>query len=176
MEHREPTDGEFGRGFATRFKGPLERANGGQTQIAGVETIDMAEISSLDFELFPRKMKDELRFKLSELIDTFGARLVLISAHAEDTFKILQLADELGRSDVLWIVIDPDTLPQIGSLENIRDGVFGFEPASLQFEGPDAGVERGVVELFGVLDRPPDHGSSVPNTRLVVSYDNRNTS
>ena len=124
------TDGEFGRGFATRFKGPWERANGGQTQIAGVETIDMAKISSLDFEDFPARMKDELHFKLSELIDTFGARLVLICAHAEDTFKILQLADELGRSDVLWIVIDPDTLPQIGSLENIRDGVFGFAEAA----------------------------------------------
>ena len=100
------TDGEFGRGFATRFKGPWERANGGQTQIAGVETIDMAKISSLDFENFPTKMKDELHFKLSELIDTFGARLVLISAHAEDTFKILQLADERLLVEDLALVAD----------------------------------------------------------------------
>ena len=133
------TDGAFGRGFTARFKEKFEMANGGETAITGIETIDMSQITGVDFIDMGPELKLVLQNKLRELTDTFGARVIVIGAHAEDTFKILQVADELGIADVLWLVLDPNTLPRVSELTTIRNGVFGLAdrtpdyPNSIQY-------------------------------------------
>jgi len=63
--------------------------------------------------------------QIRELTEVKGARVILIAAHSEDTFKILQIADEMLIDDVLWLVMDPNALP-VSSLQTIRNGIFGF--------------------------------------------------
>ena len=119
------TDGSFGRGFATYFKESWERANGGQTTITGSETIVMERITGVSFEEMSADLKLGVQSQIRELTEVKGARVILIAAHSEDTFKILQIADEMLIDDVLWLVMDPNALP-VSSLQTIRNGIFGF--------------------------------------------------